>query len=146
MSGHCQFDTETDFGRLDHRTFEKHNVIDAACFAAMPVGTTFINVGRGITVDDRALADALAAGGVGAAWLDVFRDEPLPADSPWWATPNVNVTPHVAAVSYPADVVRVFLANLRRFHARAPLEGFLHQHSELDTLGIDQPESRCKPD
>ena len=55
----------------------------------------FFNVGRGRTVDEPALVEALRAGTIAGAALDVFENEPLPADSPLWAMPNVIVSPHM---------------------------------------------------
>ena len=79
----------------------------------------FVNVGRGPTVDLDALAAALAQGRLGAAALDVFEPEPLPADHPLWNRPDVLLTPHVAGVGPHADERRfaVLLENARRFVA-----------------------------
>ena len=64
---------------------------------------------------------ALDAGKIREAVLDVFADEPLPAASPLWAHPGVRVTPHVAALSTPGDVARVFAENLDRYLRGAEL-------------------------
>ena len=80
-----------------------------------------INVGRGSLIDETALATALNAGRLGGAVLDVFRQEPLPANSPLWETPNLTVTAHIAACSRPADIARLFEENYNRFLAGAPL-------------------------
>ena len=55
----------------------------------------FLNVGRGGTVDEAALIDALAGGRLAGAALDVFEVEPLPEESPLWSMPNVIVSPHI---------------------------------------------------
>ncbi|MCY9664327.1 D-2-hydroxyacid dehydrogenase [Paenibacillus alginolyticus] len=62
-------------------------------------GAGFINVGRGASVDENALLEAIERGQVRRAVLDVFREEPLPAQSPMWAHPNVVITPHISAVT-----------------------------------------------
>ncbi|SDP17015.1 Phosphoglycerate dehydrogenase [Paenibacillus sp. yr247] len=62
-------------------------------------GAGFINVGRGASVDENALLGAIERGQVRRAVLDVFREEPLPAQSPMWAHPNVIITPHISAVT-----------------------------------------------
>ncbi|MEC0267843.1 D-2-hydroxyacid dehydrogenase [Paenibacillus anseongense] len=62
-------------------------------------GASFINVGRGASVDETALLEAIDRGQVRRAILDVFREEPLPAESPLWSHPNVTITPHISAVT-----------------------------------------------
>ena len=82
-----------------------------------------INIARGKIVNLDALVDALRAGQVAGAGLDVFDPEPLPADHPLWDMPNVLITPHVAGAG-PHSVERlhaILLENLRRFVDGAPL-------------------------
>jgi len=92
-------------------------LMNAASFAAMKPTALFINVGRGNLVDEAALGEALHSGRLAGAALDVFRAEPLPTDSPLWTAPNLVITGHVAARSWPADIARVFLDNLHRYRA-----------------------------
>ncbi|MFM9030804.1 MAG: NAD(P)-dependent oxidoreductase, partial [Opitutaceae bacterium] len=86
-------------------------------------GTRFYNVGRGATVDENALLEALRSGRVGEAYLDVFQTEPLPPDHPFWATPNCFITPHTAGGRHDQNeaIVRHFLANLEAFTRGGPL-------------------------
>lgn len=100
-------------------------VFDAAAFAAMKPGAVFVNIGRGATVDETALIEALRGGMIAGAALDVFEVEPLPAESPLWRMPNVLVSPHHAGdhEGWEGDVVDVFVENLRRFLAGDPLKG-----------------------
>lgn len=70
--------------------------IDAPVLATLPRHALVVNVGRGATLDQRALADALTSGGIGGAALDVTTPEPLPADSSLWDAPNLIITPHAA--------------------------------------------------
>jgi phosphoglycerate dehydrogenase-like enzyme len=74
-------------------------IIDATALAGIKPGAVLINVARGDVVDEDALAHALEAGVLRGAGLDVFRDEPLPSDSPLWRLPNVLITPHVSATT-----------------------------------------------
>lgn len=97
-------------------------IIDAKVLAALPEHAWFVNVGRGVTVDEDALIEALRAGSIGGAALDVFRTEPLPPDSPLWSTPNTILTAH-AAGGRPQDPGALIEANLRRFLAGEPLQG-----------------------
>ena len=72
-------------------------MLSAEVIAAAKPGVTVVNVGRGSTVDEPALIAALHSGQVGAAVLDVTAVEPLPADHPLWAAPNLLLSPHMAA-------------------------------------------------
>lgn len=95
------------------------DVFDAELFARMKPGALFCNVGRGTAVVDEDLVDALAAGHLGAAALDVFRDEPLAPEHPFWTTPGLRMTAHSASVPS-ASIVRVhelFRQNLVRYVA-----------------------------
>lgn len=77
----------------------------------------FINIGRGISVDDAALLRALDEEHVGRAVLDVFAEEPLPASRAYWAHSRVTVTPHVSGVTRPVDIAEAFLARKEIFMA-----------------------------
>lgn len=92
-------------------------LLDARAFAAARRGSYLVNVGRGSTIDEKALIDALSVGRLGGAVLDVFSEEPLPADSPLWNAPETLVTAHVAAKSRPADIAKIFVENYRRLVA-----------------------------
>lgn len=89
------------------------NLINAATLAAMPDGAFFINCGRGGTVVDADLLAALDGGKIEAAALDVFREEPLPEDDPYWSHPRVSVTPHAAAPSNERSAARFIAAQMR---------------------------------
>ncbi len=88
-------------------------------------GATFVNVGRGATVDYEAVVDALGSGRLALAVLDVFEQEPLGADSPLWRIPNLIITSHTAAATQPADIVDLFLDNLSRWRSGSPLRGLV---------------------
>jgi phosphoglycerate dehydrogenase-like enzyme len=96
-------------------------VVDAEMLGALPAHAVVVNAGRGDTLDDAALVEALNAGRLAGAVLDVFSEEPLPADHVLWRTPNVHLTCHTSAPSFPADIVGVFVDNYRRFAAGQPL-------------------------
>jgi len=78
---------------------ESENLVDNKAFAAMKPGAVFVNVGRGLTMDQNALIKGLQSGHLGGAGLDVFEVEPLPGDSPLWTMDNVIVSPHIAGTS-----------------------------------------------
>lgn len=102
-------------------TPDTENLMDGTRLALPPRGHVLLNAGRGALIDDRALLAALDSGQVGQATLDVFREEPLPPDHPFWSHPKVTVTPHVAAATRPATAARVIAENLRRGEAGLPL-------------------------
>ena len=91
-------------------------MVDAEMLGALPAHAVVVNAGRGDTVDETALIDALTHGRLGAAVLDVFTEEPLPPSDPFWRTPNTFITGHTSAPSFPRDIVGVFVENYRRFH------------------------------
>ncbi len=100
-------------------TSATENMIDGRVFAAMPDESYFINVGRGDVVVEEDLLKALDDGEIAGAGLDVFREEPLPEDSPFYERENVIVTPHVAG-SFPDYYKRaldILLENLRRYRS-----------------------------
>ncbi len=80
-------------------TRETTNLIDAARIAKMKPDAILVNTSRGGVVDETALADALKAGRLGGAALDVFANEPLPAGSPLAGLPNAILTPHIGGVT-----------------------------------------------
>lgn len=100
---------------------------DAAAFASMRPSARFLNVGRGATVDEPALVDALRSRRIAGAALDVFEQEPLPPESPLWSMPNVLVSPHICGdfEGWEIAVVNVFVDNLARYVAGEPLRNII---------------------
>lgn len=109
-------------------TGETEQLIGRAEIAAMRPGVTLINIARGAVVDEGAMVEALGSGRIGFAALDVFREEPLPPDSPLWTAPNVLISPHCSA-NAPAEnarIAEIFVRNLDRF-----LDGRLDEMSPV---------------
>jgi phosphoglycerate dehydrogenase-like enzyme len=104
-------------------TPETEGMIDEAALASMKRDAWLINVARGRLVDDVALLRALREHRIGGAALDTFRDEPVPAASPFWRLPNLILTPHTAwSSSRVLDrSIELFCDNLRRFSRGEPL-------------------------
>jgi phosphoglycerate dehydrogenase-like enzyme len=96
------------------RTF---NMIGKKEIEAMKPTAFYISIGRGDTVDEKALIEALAVKRIAGAAMDVFSTEPLPADSPLWGMENVIVSPHIGGMSdiYADQALPIFEENLRRY-------------------------------
>ncbi|KAI1804873.1 hypothetical protein F4811DRAFT_518014 [Daldinia bambusicola] len=92
--------------------------------ALLPAHAWVVNVGRGVSVDEDALADALEEGRLGGAALDVFKTEPLPRESRLWGAPNLLVSPH-AAGGRPQGAEELIAGNLRRFLAGQKLKNLV---------------------
>lgn len=102
-------------------TPETKNILSRQRIALMPQGSYIVNVGRGSAIDEDALADALEAGRLAGAALDVFQKEPLPEGHRLWHTKNLLITPHVAGnltLPYTKDKnVDMFIEDLKNFTA-----------------------------
>ncbi|MFT5721484.1 MAG: phosphoglycerate dehydrogenase-like enzyme [Motiliproteus sp.] len=96
-------------------TAQTRNLIGAPLLARMKSTAVLLNAGRGDLIDDEALVEALRQQQIAAAVLDVFRQEPLPQAHPFWTTPNLIITSHTAAPSFPAEIAPLFIDNLRLF-------------------------------
>ena len=96
-------------------TPDTRKVVDAAVFEALPKTALFINVGRGSSVDENALLTALEKNVIAGAVLDVFVQEPLPKEHPFWTAPNLLLTFHTAAPSLPKEITDLFVENYHRF-------------------------------
>ena len=104
-------------------TRETRRLFDAKAFGAMKPSAYFINVGRGGSVDEAALVQALADGRIAGAAIDVFAQEPPGNGHPLYAADNVIVSPHVSGFlpTYDASCTDLFAENLRRYLAGSPL-------------------------
>ncbi|MGN5374307.1 2-hydroxyacid dehydrogenase [Sphingomonas hankookensis] len=98
-------------------------ILGRALFERMPPGAAIVSAGRGGHLDAAALVEALDAGRLSRAILDVTPVEPLPAGDPLWHHPRVVVTPHVAAATDNAGSGKAVLANIRRHRAGAAMQG-----------------------
>lgn len=102
-------------------TTDTENLLNTKRLSQLPKNAVVINPGRGPLIDDTALLAALDSRHISHATLDVFRKEPLPADHPYWAHPNVTVTPHIASATRPNSAARVIVDNIRRGESGEPL-------------------------
>ena len=104
------------------RTEGTNQIVDSKLLAALPPHAVFVNVGRGNAVDEPALVKALNEGKLAVAVLDVFEKEPLPEGHPFWTTPNLYMTFHTSAISYPEDIAKLFIENYQLYLAGKPLK------------------------
>ncbi len=111
-------------------TPETRRLLSRERLALMKPTAILVNIARGGIVDEEALVEALRAGRLAGAGIDVCETEPLPADSPLWDVPNLVMTPHCAGVSTRRvrRLTDFFCENLRRYLADEPLKNIIDQH------------------
>jgi glyoxylate/hydroxypyruvate reductase A len=104
-------------------TAATENLLSAARIALLPPGAGVINIGRGRLIDQAALFDALDAGKLGGAVLDVFQKEPISPEDPAWTTKNLIITPHMSSdnpATYNQTTLKIFAKNLAAYLAGDP--------------------------
>ena len=118
-------------------TADTHHLIDAPGLARMKPNAILVNIARGGIVDEVALLEALRAGRIAGAGIDVCETEPLPSDSPLWDAPNLVITPHCAGYSPQRSrrLTAFFCENLQRYLAHERLLNLVDPH-----LGYPVPE------
>lgn len=110
-------------------TKETESFINDERINSFKKGSIFINIGRGSTVDERALISGLANNHVAHAVLDVFQHEPLPAESVFWEMDKVTVTPHLSGISslYQPRAIEIVVENMKRY-----LEGNVELYNRIN--------------
>lgn len=112
-------------------THETVNLLNRQRISALKPGAVLINVGRGAVLDQDALYDALRQERIGGASLDVFAQEPLPADSPLWKLSNLIITPHISGGPVSTGIVDllvdIFLDNLHAYSIGAPMKNVVNR-------------------
>jgi glyoxylate/hydroxypyruvate reductase A len=104
-------------------TPETRGILGEPELHAMRPEAWLVNLGRGSLIQEPALVRALQERWIAGAVLDVFSEEPLPTEHPFWGMPNVVVTPHISGPSMPEEIAPIFNENLRRFLTGRPLRG-----------------------
>lgn len=102
-------------------TRETEGILDATTLGALPHGAHLINVARGAHVVDDDLLALMDSGHIAGVTLDVFRNEPLPDDHPYWAYPQVMVMPHASAWTLPKTAASTIADNIRRHRSGEPM-------------------------
>jgi len=100
-------------------------ILNLQLFAQLPKAAALINLGRGAHLVDDDLLDALSSEQLSHAVLDVFHQEPLPTNHPFWMHPQVTVLPHVAATTDPETAAPIAMQNVVAFRAGRPLTGLV---------------------
>lgn len=103
-------------------TSQTENIMNKKFFMQLNKGGFIINVGRGEHIVEQDLIDTLDSEHLSAAWLDVFRTEPLPKDHPFWAHPKIQITPHTASVTRIETAALLVAENYRNHLKGAPLK------------------------
>ena len=106
-------------------TPDTESILNRALFARMPKGGYVINVGRGAHLVEEDLLDAVHSGHLAGAALDVFRQEPLPPDHPFWAEPGITITPHVSALTVKEDSLVQIAEKIRLLETGQPVSGII---------------------
>lgn len=106
-------------------TQETRGMFNEQVLAHLKSEAWIINVGRGAVIKDEALIDILRTKKIAGAILDVFAEEPLPQDHPYWTLENCIVTPHIGGPSIPGEITACFLENYNRFKNNEPLLGLV---------------------
>ncbi|MFI4939088.1 MAG: 2-hydroxyacid dehydrogenase [Burkholderiales bacterium] len=106
-------------------TSETRNILGRANLAKLPQGAYVINVGRGEHVVAADLLDLLRDGQIAAATLDVFDQEPLPEDHPYWQESRISLTPHIAAMTLRDDSVRQIAGKISALECGEPITGIV---------------------
>lgn len=113
-------------------TSQTHHLINRDMLKEMKPNAYLINIGRGSIIHEADLIHALKKGWIAGAGLDVFEEEPLPADSPLWQMENVILTPHISGFTphYDERAVDLFGENLRRYLSGKPLLNLVNRERE----------------
>ncbi|MDD2458069.1 MAG: D-2-hydroxyacid dehydrogenase [Eubacteriales bacterium] len=126
------------------------HLINRERLALMKPGTVLVNVGRGNAIETEALCDALAAGHLGGAGLDVTDPEPLPADHRLWSLPNVLITPHVSGFYHLQatldSIVALATRNLGHFMRGEQLENVVDRSTGYRMTQVAAAQSASQPD
>jgi glyoxylate/hydroxypyruvate reductase A len=102
-------------------TADTENIINQRTISFLSKNAIIINPGRGTLIDEKALLKSLDDEKIAHATLDVFRQEPLPADHLFWRHPKITVTPHIASETRPSTASQVIATNIDRFEKGKPL-------------------------
>ena len=108
-------------------TPDTHNLLDRARLSMLLPGAYVINVARGAHLAEPDLLTLIRSGHIAGATLDVFRNEPLPQQHPFWQEPRITITPHISAATLRRESVAQIAAKMRRLHAGDSVAGIVNR-------------------
>lgn len=111
-------------------TSETENILNRELFQKLPKDAYLINVARGNHLVEEDLLEMLEQGHLSGAALDVFRQEPLPEEHPFWHHDRIKITPHIASVTNPETVVHQLLENFRNMENNSLLNNLVSREKE----------------
>ena len=111
-------------------TSETENILNRELFQKLPKDAYLINVARGNHLVEEALLEMVDNGHLSGASLDVFRQEPLPKEHPFWRHERIRITPHIASITNPETVVPQLLENFRNMKNDSPLNNLVSREKE----------------
>jgi glyoxylate/hydroxypyruvate reductase len=100
-------------------------ILNRATLVQLADGAHVVNIGRGSALVEDDLLPLLESGKLGSVTLDVFRNEPLPPEHPFWRHPRITVTPHIAGLTVPEDTVAQIAAKIDRLERGLPVSGLV---------------------
>lgn len=106
-------------------TADTNNIIDRGNMAKLPQGAYLVNVARGAHVAEPDLLTLIKSGHIAAATLDVFRNEPLPAQHPFWQEPRISITPHISAMTLRRESVQQIAEKITKIEAGEMVDGIV---------------------
>lgn len=108
-------------------TPDTHNLLDRARLSMLLPGAYVINVARGALLAEPDLLTLIRTGKIAGATLDVFRNEPLPQQHPFWQEPRISITPHISAATLRRESVAQIASKIRRLEAGAAIAGIVNR-------------------
>ncbi len=110
-------------------TAQTQSIVNAELLSQLPQGASLVNAGRGQHLVEEDLLAAMESGHIRSAVLDVFHQEPLPAQHPFWAQPRITITPHCAGLASYAERARALARNIERYESGTPMLHVADRHS-----------------
>jgi glyoxylate/hydroxypyruvate reductase A len=108
-------------------TPETSNVLNRSNMLKLPQGAYIINVARGAHVNEPDLLNLMKSGHIAGATLDVFRNEPLPMQHPFWQEPRITITPHIAALTLRRESVQQIAGKIRQLEKGEPVADVINR-------------------